>query len=156
MDNRYRGESRLPTKTTAFQNIKSEDSYLKNYSHHELKLQVNSESRNELERATEKKITNIDKINQKIKKILNTLNEQEKKIADHQSFKHSNKKTSFMNRIKTEGNEASFQNKENYQNLLSKYTDSKESYNNRTLSSIHKRNLSSEEINLGLESKKYR
>lgn len=63
MDNRYRGESRLPTKTTAFQNIKSEDSYLKNYSHHELKLQVNSESRNELERATEKKITNIDKIN---------------------------------------------------------------------------------------------
>ncbi len=49
-----------------------------------------------------------------------------------------------MNRIKTEGNDASYQNKENYENLLSKYTDPKESYNNRTFSSIHKRNLSSE------------
>lgn len=67
-------------------------------------MSLNSKSAQNQEmsqRGQQKKITNIDKINQKIKKILNTLNEQEKKIADHQSFKQSNKKTSFMNRIKT-------------------------------------------------------
>lgn len=61
----------------------------------------------EFEKATEQKLSNIDKINEKIKKILNTLNEEEKKISHHH-LKIGHKKTNkygYAHRIKTEGDD---------------------------------------------------
>lgn len=67
-----------------------------------------------MERATEQKLSNIDKINEKIKKILNTLSEEEKKISMHHT-RGTNKKmsnVSYAQRIKTEGDESYDQNYE--------------------------------------------
>ena len=63
--------------------------------------------RYEFQKVTQEKLSNIDKINEKIRKILNTLREEEKKISQHHQKIGSRRvyKNGYANRIKTEGDD---------------------------------------------------